>query len=127
MKSMFKMTDDRNNTLVMGFVDPLDKYPKASQEALMEACGFIPYFVADAAEDSTAAAALNTMEGVYGFPAMPMTGGEVSVEGVYSYPEDPDLYPLVAMATEGGVEVLVYRHAIVVVRDEKETFVTRMD
>jgi hypothetical protein len=56
-----------------------------------------------------------------------MTGSTVTEDGVWQYPEDPDLYPLMKLQ-EGDVEMLVYPYALVAMRDTSgRTLCTRMD
>lgn len=115
-------------------LDPLEKFQKARPSDLIEAMGLIPYFVVEAATEGPegAAGVLEAMNNAYGFAiGGNMTGGTVSEEGVYQYPEDPDLYPYARFTLSGPdgdiADVFVYPYAIVAVRDNKETLVTRMD
>ena len=97
---------------------------------LVEALGIVPYFVLSAAEDAqepTARAVLDIMAEAYGFYLGDMEGGTVDAEGVYSYPEDPDLYPLIKWTVGEKVDVFMYPYAIVAVRDGTNTIITRMD
>ena len=114
--------------------DPLKRFPNATKQALVEACGLIPYFVLEAATVAPegAAGVLEAMNNAYGFAiGINLTGGTVSDEGVYRYPEDPDLYPIARFDVDGPegaiASVFIYQCAIVAVRDNKETLVTRMD
>ncbi len=76
--------------IAWGF-DPLDKFPKATDDNLVELLGFIPEFIMNC--DNVVRTALAK----YGYPASPMTGGVVNEDGVYLYPEDPPLYPIAKM------------------------------
>lgn len=116
-----------------GKVDPLKKYPDVKKGRLVEACGLIPAFVAEAeiglGEGAPLEALHRAVMEIYGYGlGHPMTGGEVTPEGVYTYPEDPDLYPLVSLQTAQGHEVLIYQYAITAFRDsEGTTIVERID
>lgn len=111
-------------------IDPLEHYRTVPFSRLWEATGLLPYFFAEAALEAS-----NSLEDVkwvvgkcYGFPLHPM-GGEVTDEGVYKYPEDPDLFPLVQFDLPQDIKILVYEYAITAFCDilTGETFVTRID
>lgn len=74
-----------------------------------------------------------TLIGAYGYGVYEMTGSTVDDQGVHSYPEDPDLYPLISITdTETSEIVYVYQFGIVAFTHpstdpDKATFVTRMD
>ena len=65
------------------------------------------------------------LEASYGFPLYAMTGGRL-VEGVYKYPGDPDLYPLVTLELH-GCTYHQYDYGIVAVVTEDSTSIFRMD
>ena len=110
--------------------DPLKKY---KGQPLREAMGLIPYFIIEAATRGPTGAreVLDYMNEAYGFGGPEMTGGTIEEDGTYTYPEDPDLYPYAKFnlsGPEGSIaDVFVYPYAIVAVRDDKETLLTRMD
>ena len=113
-------------------VDPTGHYgdKKVPTKRLLDALGIVPAFVIEAAmalEEATPRSVMDAMGDVYGFYLGDMEGGTVDSEGVYSYPEDPDLYPLIEWTLGGTVKVYMYNYAIIVVTDGKETIVTRMD
>lgn len=62
----------------------------------------------------------------YGFPANHL-GGKVSEDGVYSYPEDPDLLPLAKAVLSPYKTVYIYSHAIVTMKHDNEVYTVRMD
>lgn len=113
--------------------DPLKKYTKYPRVDLREAMGLIPYFIIEAATDGPNGArdVLDAMNRTYGFGGPEMTGGTIEEDGTYTYPEDPDLYPYAKFnlsGPEGSIaDVFVYPYAIVAVRDDKETLISRMD
>lgn len=107
-------------------IDPTNSYPKDLRGGLMDATGLIPYFIAEAAEETTARGVYDVMVEAYGFGGHEMDGGSVSSDGTYSYPEDPDLAPLVSFELDAGF-VYVYQYGIVGIASPNETIVTRMD
>ena len=110
-------------------VDPTGQYKKVPKQRLVDALGIVPSFVSYAAveaPEATARAVLDAMAEAYGFYMGDMEGGTVDAEGVYQYPDDPPLYPLVRWTLD-NVTVYMYQFAIVAVQDEDTTIVTRMD
>jgi len=114
-------------------LDPTKEFTSVPQERLVDALGFIPEFVVAAfelfPEGDSAEDVYNAMVKVYrygDYRFLSTNGGEVDSEGVYRYPEDPDLHPLVCFE-QGDVKVFVYQHAIISVRDSRDTIVSRMD
>ena len=111
-------------------VDPTSHFKGVPQSRLVEALGIVPSFVAYAAveaPEATARAVLDAMAEVYGFYMGDMEGGSVDAEGVYSYPDDPPLYPLVRWKLDDDVTVYMYQFAIVAVKDGNETIIARLD
>ena len=115
-------------------IDPLNKFKGTPRASIIESCGLLPEFffsVANRAtldhKDLTLDAAWEGLDDEYGFGLYRMTGSTVTPQGVWQYPEDPDLYPLVSMKHQ-GVEMLVYDYGLVALRDKSgETRCTRMD
>ena len=115
-------------------IDPLNKFKGTPRQSIIEQCGLLPTFffsVANKAaldhKDLTLEAAWQGMDDEYGFGLYKMTGSTVTPQGVWQYPEDPDLYPLVSMK-DGDVELLVYDYGLVAMRDKSGmTLCTRMD
>lgn len=62
----------------------------------------------------------------YGFPMLEISGGTIGADGLYSYPEDPDLQPLAKIEFESCV-YWQYDYGIVAIVSESETYITRMD
>ena len=116
--------------------DPLGDFKGIPAGRLMAATGLIPHFVNDVAMSVPVDAqeAYDMMGECYGFPMSNMLGeghsGSLSEEGVYSYPGDPDMSPMVKWVINGEkdtIEILMYQYAFVVVRDKATTLMTRMD
>lgn len=123
-------------TTLMMVADPNGAFPNAEPEALLDAAGIIPMFVIDAMREGEATSAkgfMSSMEESYGFDLgdydMLADGkGAVDSDGVYTYPEDPTLNPILSMETEKGMRVYVYQYGLVAVRDlEGNTVMKRMD
>lgn len=91
---------------------------------LLEACGIILEWALDPAYYDLPLR--ETFDKCYQFGLYEMQG-TISPSGVYSYPEDPDLFPYFSI--ERGDEVMhQYPHAIVaIVQKNGDSFITRMD
>ena len=98
---------------------------------LVMALGIVPVFVDDAykaaGEDATVEEMHKGTTGAYQWYIGDMEGGTINDEGVYQYPEDPDLHPLVEWSLDSGTKVYMYQYAIVAFTDGETTKVTRMD
>ena len=110
--------------------DPADHYEKPAKY-LLEACGFITYFFDAIKEDiipheTSAEGVMTLMMEEYGFPTDIRMEGTLEENGVYKYPEDPDLYPYVCMSTK-GVDVFIYPYGIVAIQTETDTSIPRME
>jgi hypothetical protein len=103
-------------------VDPTDHFSDVEPEYLVDACGLIPYWIDVTTEDSFQ----KQVDDNYGFGLFEMKGGEVDANGVYRYPEDPDLFPLVKWERDGEVAYM-YQYAIMSFIKDGEVFVTRVD
>lgn len=109
-------------------VDPTGKFEEVPDTRLLAATGFIPYFIQEVVWENsqTANGAMHVMGEAYGF-GVHLMKGTVTAEGVYQYPGDPDLPPLVVFRLPTDIQIIVYQHAIVAVRDGNNTLITRMD
>lgn len=106
--------------------DPTDNFSDVEEGTLMEHMGLIPNFIVQALDRPDTSLAQGMLD-AYGFGSVPMLGGIVKEDGVYSYPEDPDLYPMVKLVTERGT-IYVYQYGIVsILETSKTTVVYRMD
>ena len=100
----------------------------AKMDRLVEACGLLPLFAAQCYGEGLKdpEAFQKQMVSIYGFGDYRMDG-TVDSEGVYNYPEDPPLHPLVALSyPENPIEVLIYQYAILAVKGPDETIISRM-
>ena len=115
-------------------VDPTGYFETkgATKPRLIEALGIVPAFVAEAAthgtpSEATPRSVLDDMAKAYGFYMGDMEGGVVTPEGIYQYPEDPDLHPLIQWTLDDSVVIYMYEHAIIALTDGERTIITRMD
>ena len=106
-------------------IDPLNHYPDMTHADIIESLGLIPPWVAEAeATGQTIKASL--IENYGPFYMGDMTGGTIDGDGVYTYPDDPPLYPLVK-AEHNGETFYQYHYGIVAVTTDGGQWVTRMD
>jgi hypothetical protein len=129
---------------MMVTVDPLNKFKDVPKYRLVEACGVLPLFFAKSVERLTEEAPADdiykAMMDIYGFGfgnGKEDYWGTVKEDGTLvsnepddpeDGPADPDLFPYMSCKyPDSGVELLIYSHAITVVRDTDDTFITRMD
>ena len=125
-----KVRDD----LMKVTIDPLNAYEGIKHTKLWEATGIIPYFVAEAAlaetADTKAQDVMDLMNECYGFGLgdynMLDGGGAIDKDGVYTYPDDEPLSPLVKFDMEYST-VYIYQYALVAVDDGNTQVMQRMD
>ena len=124
-----KKVYDRPEDHLRVIIDPTNHYD-VDEHALVEACGFLPLWAVH--HELFNMPVKDAMEYAYrkqaGVPELfPMTGGQVDENGVYHYPEDPDLNPL--MKIERMDETMwIYPYGIVCFENfDDSTFITRMD
>jgi len=56
----------------------------------------------------------------YGYPLDPFgTKGSVNEEGIYSYPSDPDLYPIATITTAKEI-IFCYEYEIICIRNKED-------
>lgn len=116
-------------------VDPLGTYKGIKHGKLLAATGMIPYFIQEAAlsDPLDATEAFHMLVESYGFGGtdmLPEGKGKVLKDGTFTYPEDPDLAPMVSFIIQGQkdeIEILVFQYGYVVVRDLANTHMVRMD
>ena len=117
----------------LDMMDPTYHYreERVPMRRIVDAMGILPLLAESVSKEApeTVQEAVELMAIQYGFGALFDFGDKATVtpEGVYKYPEDPDLYPFVLYPLSDTVELLIYPHAICVLRSDTETFVTRMD
>ena len=106
------------------YVDPLKKFSGVSTPRLVEALGFIPGFIYSDVDDVVETALANYGYNIGG----PMVGGEIDKDGMYSYPGDPDLYPITRCVADNKT-IYIYEYGIIsfVDNDGGETVTYRFD
>lgn len=87
-------------------VDPTSHFEGAPLDYLSGLIGIIPTFIFD--DPNVVDMAVDH----YGMPSTPISGGTFADNGVYSYPEDPDLFP-VAACIAGGKKIFIYRYGLI--------------
>ena len=107
------------------WINPLNHY-EISDKDLINSCGFLPLWAVD--PDYLDQPIKQAMTELYGFGKLyEMKGGEVTDKGVYKYPDDPDLYPIVTIKRDHEI-MHQYPYGIVAFeQDDGTVFVTRMD
>lgn len=102
-------------------VDPLQKYSRSQRQDIIDTCGIIPYWLQSVKDDFK-----QCIKDNYPWLGEPM-GGEV-IEGVYVYPEDPELFPYM-QAIFGDQVAYIYPYGIVAVidRDTNVQWIVRCD
>lgn len=105
--------------------DPNDMYRE--RPLGMDTLGLIPFWVFEWNNVDDADMTLKDyLDKRYGYGLYEMDKSTISSKGVYSYPDDPDLYPIAKMDTRAGV-FYQYDYGIVAIPTEDGHFVTRMD
>lgn len=136
---MFNLSEYKQSAMLGGHIvkvllDPFGQFPQVDKKGrILEACGLIPAIFSQAAgepDTEDAQALYKAAVDVYGFGDWSGSDwGTVSQNGVYTstHEDDEPLKPIAVFRWPFGVEVLVYRHAIIAVRDEDTTIISRMD
>lgn len=106
-------------------LDPTGHFKDIPSQHLVETLGLLPTFALGNSESIA-----ENMQENYAFFSHWSEPGLTKIDehGVWSYPEDEDLYPILSMDNGLGEVVYIYQHAIVAVTvDGKFTKWTRMD
>lgn len=106
------------------FIDPLDKY-NAPDEQLLEACGLLPYWVVD--DRYMDLPLKEALDKQYQFGLYEITGGKVDSLGIYKYPEDPELYPILVIVRKDETFFQYPYGMVAIVQEDGSSFVCRMD
>jgi hypothetical protein len=103
-------------------VDPTGHFDGVEQERLFQAAGYLPGWVLSCPDDYDMERWVREQ---YQFPAMDMSG-TMTDDGIYKYPEDPDLHPMFKMWNH-ETTVYFYQHAIISFKKNGIFSTTRMD
>lgn len=108
-------------------LDPKGKHVEYSEDHIKSMLGLIPNFILQAQRDMEIEqySFAEAMEKQYGWPAGKMEG--TVVDGVYSYPSDPDLYPLAEYNCGEGITLYQYEYGIIAYVEPDKTTIVRMD
>lgn len=106
--------------------DPLDKYPDVPIKHFTEMCTVIYHWALIAS--TSGKPMIDIIHQHYGYPLDPFTGGTVTVNGVYSYPEDPDLYPICKIILHEEI-IFYYEYEMMTIRNKQngKYFTIRVD
>lgn len=105
--------------------DPLNKFDNASEQDIIQACGYIPGWTVnkDYSDDSLK----DALDKQYGFGLFEDNIARVDEEGKYIYPGDQDFYPLIKITRNEEI-LYQYQYGLVAIIDkEGNSFCTRMD
>jgi len=111
-------------------IDPTGAYGPKTQSGILEQCGFIPAFAGNA--DYMTESLFESLDKSYNFGMHESHGGNVTDDGVFHYPEDPDLIPWIRIDREyDGKKEHMYQYAygmVAIKSHGSDTyFITRMD
>jgi len=84
------------------------------KEGILDSCGIIGHWLweAEVLEVSPQDLPRHILNN-YGFPVSPMKGGSFDKE-VYKYPGDPDMYPMMTIIMNDGINVIhLYQYGMV--------------
>lgn len=116
-----------SGTKLRAEVDPTGKWPNLAEVDLLESLGILPHWATNKKDDEGFAEAF---ERQYPFWCGRTDSGKtyITEEGIYQYPEDPDLAPILMLHSDDEV-VYFYRYALVAIVNKlnDDVFVTRMD
>lgn len=91
--------------------------------ALIEACGFLPSMLVKS--EVKGQPFKETLDANYPFGSRWNDRATVDKNGVYHYPEDEPLHPIVSVTNvETGEEAYIYQYGIVAARNEKGDYLT---
>jgi hypothetical protein len=107
-------------------VDPHNQYTHVPDEILGDMVGTLPSWAGN--PEFMHLDLHEAMEAQYGFgPLRHFDGSSIAEDGLYSYPEDPDMHPIFELHRKDEI-LYIYEYAIVAFVDKNgKAFVTRMD
>lgn len=114
-------------------IDPTNSFTDAKPTRLLEACGLIPYFFAEAAvsKPKTAKEAFDIVMEAYGwgFGQDGSGWGTVDEKGMYvsSFEDDEDMAPLLSIEMAQGITGYIYQYGITAIKGPDSTFIARID
>lgn len=94
--------------------DPTGSYPQATSFDLIDACGYLPTFIANGLEGETMREALNRHYPYVDVAAPSNKDGAIEPDGTYLYPGDPPFKPIVKITQPDTGEVIyIYQYGLV--------------
>ena len=111
-------------------VDPYGKFTHATNMDIIKSCGYLTQWILEAEKFHTDEEPVTMKDRLlknYVYYLGELDGGRLTPDGLYMFPGDEDLYPLVKFEFNGE-RCFIFKYAIVgIIFDNGETFVTRMD
>lgn len=105
--------------------DPLNKFSEHSEYEIHNSLGFIPGWALN--EEYLFKPLKEALDDQYGFGLFEMKGGEITKDGIYKYPRDPELYPLIKIIRHDEILYQYLYGIVAIVQKDGSSFVTRMD
>lgn len=106
-------------------IDPLRQFSDISECKISQSLGILPHYVMN--EDYFHKDLKAALKEQYKFGMFELTGGKIDDKGIFEYPGDPELFPLIKIV-RGDEIYYQYEHAIVaIVQKDGSTFITRLD
>lgn len=106
-------------------VDPLFKFTDYTEEEILTSLGFLPEWVINSEYfDKPLVKALDEQ---YGYGLYESSSGSVTEDGIFQYPNDPDMYPLIKIQ-RGDETFYQYLYGMVsIVQKDGSSYITRLD
>ena len=108
-------------------LDPLLHYEKKESGWFLDTLGFLPIILLDSAGDNFHDRAVAGYADTAGCPVYWNQKANITEEGIYQYPEDPDLYPVAKFETNDQV-AYAYEYGFVACQNESGDWIhARLD
>jgi hypothetical protein len=121
------------SNIIKAKLDPLGHSPGVPGSKFADACGVLPIWIIEAMKEfDSVEDVTESVLSAYALPCSKAYGGIISEKGIYLYPEDLPLYPLMEIKTD-KVRVLIYHYALIAFQSiddhgrHSTHFMTRMD
>jgi hypothetical protein len=111
-------------------IDPLNKFPNVDPMQISAMCGFLPSWIYETElmhDTNNDVTMKDRLIANYPFYMGEMNGGELTNDGVYKYPGDEDLFPLVRFSFNGELCFIFQYSMVGTISKDGSTWVTRMD
>lgn len=106
-------------------MDPHNRFPTVDKMDIYASFGYLPNWIETA--EINGQTMRESLKENYCAPTIEIDGGELTKDGVYKYPGDPDLYAHGKWELNGEI-CYIFKYAIVgIINKDGTTFVTRMN